>query len=45
LSEPPEVPVTSPGVRDDVESVFGVFGDDRVVDDPAFFVEQDGEGG
>jgi len=45
LSEPGEVSITSPRVRDDVESVFRVFGYDCVVDDPAFFVEQDGEGG
>ena len=45
LSEPPKVPIPSPRVRDDVESVFGVFCYDRVVDDPASFVEQDGEGG
>jgi len=38
LSEPHEVSITSPGVRDDVESVFGVFGYYRVVDDAAFFV-------
>ena len=45
LSEPPQVSIASPRVRDDVESVFGVFGYDGVVDYPAFFVEQDGEGG
>ena len=29
----------SPRIRDDVESVFGVFDYDGVVDVPAFFVE------
>ena len=39
LSEPCEVSITPPGVRDDVEGIFGVFGYDRVVDDATFFVE------
>ena len=45
LGEPREIAVPSPGVRDDVECVLRVLGDDGVVDDTSGLVEEDAQSG
>ena len=45
LLEPREIALAPPGVRDDVERVLRVLGDDGVVDDASGLVEEDAQSG